>query len=375
MLSLLSLTLTTSANSMIIPKTFFSVTLPFESSSETLSDKDKSSQPPAMRINQEAQKGMRLLLLRLTGQARLIESKLGQEYVAHAKDWLASYHFRARQEDGVTVGQNIELNFDAERLKASFTKNHIKLWAQSQRPSTLVMGSFIQQGRLEKLNTETLNYRVDVDFRDYPLKLGLPILIPEENENWVFPIDPANDYNKIQESLLSANQSHLLSFKLLAQAAGQYELTWYLFNASGQTIKQAVFKGENRQALMQKMFETVMQQYVKLVAVKNIRKNHVFVNISGLKYGDQVNQLEQDLKAQQPLIRSTFLVEVSAGSAQFDVEYQGELTTLLNWLQNWNKVQFLHISSDKQTVETKAIGNRFDPQIQYNSKADNQPET
>ena len=375
MFSLLSVSLAVSANSMTIPQAFFKVTLPYDSSSEALPTKGKVNTPSVVRMNLEAQEGMRILLLRLTGQTRLIESKLGQEYIAKADKWLASYHFRPRQEDGVTVGQNIEFNFDAERLKASFAQNNIKLWAQSQRPSTLVMGAFIQQGRLEKLNTEILNYRVDVDFRDYPVKLGLPVLIPEENKNWVFPVDPANGYNKIQEILLSANQSYLLSFKLLAQSKGQFELTWYLFNTSGQTIKQAVFQGENRQALMQKMFETVMQQYVKLVAVKNIRKNHVFVNINGLKYGDQVNQLEQDLKEQQPLIRSAVLVEVSPGSAQFDIEYQGELTTFLDWLQNWNKIQFLTLSADKQTVDAKAVDNRFVPQIQHNSEANNQSES
>ncbi|WP_321323958.1 DUF2066 domain-containing protein [Thiomicrorhabdus sp.] len=367
-LGLLAMSLNSWANSAVMsavmPQAFFSITLPYDEELDGVkTPSDKNSNANSL-LSQKAQQGMRTLLLRLTGQQRLLNSKIGQNYIQKADSWLASYNFKARQEDGVTVGQNVELNFDETRLKKSFEENHIKLWSAFERPKTLVMGSFVQQGRLVKLNTEILNYRVDVDFRDYPKTLGLPVYIPDENTGWIYPVDPEHGYARIQEALLSHSQQNLLSFKLLAKGKGQYELVWYLFSLSGKTLLKDSYYGQDRQALMQQMFESVIQQYVKLAAVKNIRKNHILINVNQLKYADEVNQLEQDLKSQQPMIRSADLISLSAAGAQFDIEYQGDLQSVLDWLKSWNKIQFVSLSADKQELDVNAIEQSFKPQFQ-----------
>lgn len=367
-LGLLAMSLNSWANSAVMsavmPQAFFSITLPYDEELDGVkTPSDKNTNANSL-LSQKAQQGMRTLLLRLTGQQRLLNSKIGQNYIQKADSWLASYNFKARQEDGVTVGQNVELNFDETRLKKSFEENHIKLWSAFERPKTLVMGSFVQQGRLVKLNTEILNYRVDVDFRDYPKTLGLPVYIPDENTGWIYPVDPEHGYARIQEALLSHSQQNLLSFKLLAKGKGQYELVWYLFSLSGKTLLKDSYYGQDRQALMQQMFESVIQQYVKLAAVKNIRKNHILINVNQLKYADEVNQLEQDLKSQQPMIRSADLISLSAAGAQFDIEYQGDLQSVLDWLKSWNKIQFVSLSADKQELDVNAIEQSFKPQFQ-----------
>jgi len=355
------------ANTSVMPQTFFSVTLPYD---EEL-DGVKNATQNAL-LSQKAQQGMRTLLMRLTGQKRLVDSKVGQDFIQHADSWLASYNFKARQEDGVTVGQNVELNFDEAGLKKTFTERHIKLWSAFERPKTLVMGSFVQQGQLVKLNTEILDYRVDVDYRDYPKTLGLPVSVPDDNSNWIYPVDPEHGYARIQEVLLTSSQQNLLSFKLLAKGKGEYDLSWYLFNVSGKTLASGDDVGTDRQLLMQQMFDSVMQQYVKLAAVKNIRKNYILINVNNLSYADQVNQLEQDLKSQQPMIRTAKLVSLSAGKAKFDIEYQGDVQSVLDWLKNWNKVQFIDLSEGTQEIELNAIAENFKPQFQIKTEPVNQ---
>jgi len=366
-LSLLFLSFNSWASSAVVsavmPQAFFSITLPYDDEVKGVKTSDNKGLNANKLLIQKAQKGMRTLLLRLTGQQRLVDSKTGQSYIQQADSWLASYNFKARQEDGVTVGQNIELNFDEARLKKSFAERYIKLWPVFQRPKTLVMGSFVQQGRLVKLNTEILNYRVDVDFRNYPKTLGLPVYIPDENTGWVYPVDPEHGYTRIQEALLSHSQQNLLSFKLLAKGKGEYELVWYLFSLSGKTLLTDSNVGKNRQALMQQMFESVMQQYVKLAAIKNVRKNHILIKVKQLKYADEVNQLEQDLNSQQPMIRRADLISLSADGAQLDIEYRGDLQSVLDWFKRWNKIQFVRLSADKQELDVNAIEQNFKPQF------------
>ncbi len=320
------------ASSELIPNEYFTVSMPFEL---------EPNQTTETKISEQAETAMELLLMRLTGQARLVNSTLGQRYISQAKGWLANYNIKPRYEDGVVVGKNIQFNFDSARLKKAFAKQNIKMWPQGLRPKTLVMGVFIQQGRLQKLTSEILDYRIDVDFRSHPESLALPYTLPDNTNNWVFPVDPSQNRSVIQEQLLASGQQNLLSFKLTAKGSGQYELAWYLFNLSGVTLQQNSVAGGDRQTLFKQMFSEVMQTYVKLGAVKRVLKNHVLLNVNQIASGDLVNRLEEEIRAQQPLVRDVNLVLLKAGSVQFDIEYQGELLGLIGWLRNWPMVTYI----------------------------------
>ena len=361
-----------SADSAVMPESFFTVTLPYDAALQPV--QKGNSVVNNDLLSAQTQNGMQILLMRLTGRTQLVKSKIGQDYISNAKNWLASYYIKPRMEDGVAVGKNIELHFDINRLKKAFSEQHIKLWAVTQRPKTLVMGTFVQQGRLEKLNQEILDYRVDVDYRDIPKQLGLPIAIPEERAQWVFPVEPNSSDSKVQEILVSSNKPNLLSFKLVAVANGKYELSWYLFALNGATLAHNQSVGLDRQVLMHNMFENVMQHYVKLSAVQNIRKNHLYLNIHQVAFGDQINQLEEELKQQQPMIRKVNLVSLQAGKVQFDIEYQGEYQTVLNWFKQWSKVQFVNALSNQQEIDVNVRYQFFKPQLKYKAQPVNQPE-
>ena len=361
-----------SADSAVMPESFFTVTLPYDAALQPAQNENRVMKNDL--LSTQAQKGMQILLMRLTGRTQLVTSKIGQDYIKNAKNWLASYYIKPRMEDGVAVGKNIELHFDTNRLKKAFSEQHIKLWAVTQRPKTLVMGTFVQQGRLDKLNQEILDYRVDVDYRDIPKQLGLPIAIPEERAQWVFPVEPNPSDSKVQEILVSANQPNLLSFKLVAVLNGKYELSWYLFALNGSTLAQNQSVGLDRQELMQTMFENVMRQYVKLSAVKNIRQNHLYLNIHQVAFGDQINQLEEELKQQQPMIRKVNLVSLQAGKVQFDIEYQGDYQNVLNWLKQWSQVQFVNALSNKQEIDVNVRYQLFEPQLKFKAQPVIQPE-
>lgn len=332
------------ANSSVIPAEFFTVTLPYGDSV------DAAAKVP---LDSYAQKAMPVLLMRLTGRSELLESKLGQSYINRAKKWLASYYIKPRLEDGVVVGQNIALRFDANRLKQAFQQQHIKLLSAAQRPPTLVMGAFIQQGRLQKLTEETLRYRIDVDFRDYPQALKLPIKVPDSANHWIYPVDASNNLSKVQEAMIRESQQNLLSFKLQS-TNGQYQLGWRLFALNGDTLSSGSSKGKQRNALYQTMFNDAMQQFAKITAVQTLQKNHIWLQVNQIGFGEQLKMLEKDLLAQQPLITHVMLKQVSAGQLNFDIEYQGEFQSLINWLQTWNKVEIINSDPAAQKIEVNA---------------------
>lgn len=376
-ISLLFVQSAQSGDSALMPEAFFTVTLTYDnagmSSNASVKKTGKVTDSQNL-LAEQARKAMQILLLRLNGREQLITSSIGQDYIQNAQNWLSSYNIRPRIEDGVNVGQNIELHFDPARLKKAFKVQHIKLWAANQRPKTLVMGTLVQQGRLVKLDQEILDYRVDVDYRNYPRQLKLPITVAENPSKWVFPVESAPSDNRVQELLIASNHKNLLSFKLLALENNQYELTWFLFADNGSTIAHNMVKGENRQVLIRTMFKAVMQQYVKLSAVENVRKNHVYLNVHGITYGHQVNQLEATLKKQQPMIRNAQLISLQADNVQFDIEYQGDYQAVLNWIKNWSKVRFGQALSNQKIdviVRPEHFQSQYNTQTQSNKSAEN----
>lgn len=320
------------ASPNLIPAEFFNISVPFEANTKTTTEQ---------RVKQVSQQAMELLLLRLTGQKRLTESPLGQRYISNANSWLANYNIKPRYEDGVIVGKNLQLQFDANRIKKSLTEQNVKLWASALRPKTMVMGVFVQQGRLQKLTDEKLNYRIDVDYRVHPTNLRLPFAVAETEKNWVFPVDPVNSRSTIQEVLLAAEQQNLLSFKMTSKANQSYELSWYLFNLAGSTLKQGLATGQDRQKLLKNMFVEMMQVYAKQTSAATVAKNQLLVNINQVSSGDLVNLLEAEIAAQQPLVRSARVVMLEAGRVQIQVEYQGDVQNMVNWLKNWRRVIFI----------------------------------
>ena len=339
------------SNSTPIPPEFYLVTLPF----------DEADQSDQARLNEKAQQAMQILLMRLTGRNQLLESPLGQRYITESKKWLANYHIKPRLEDGVAIGKNIEFNFDAARLKKAFAEQHVKLWPSALRPKTLIMGSFVQQGRLQKLTQETLNYRIDVDFRSQPERLGLPIWIPDQADNWVFPVEPEGSRSAIQEPLITHDLDYLLSFKLSAKGHRQFHLDWMLFALSGRSVDQGSMQGEDRQKLFERLFYQVAERYLKQSVVKTIRKNHLSLSINQLNSGDLLTELEAKLAAQQPMIKRVDLVSLQAGMAQFDIEYQGEWQTVLNWLQSWPRVVFVGETGEEARSITVNVDHNYTP--------------
>ncbi len=317
----------------------FTVVMPY---GEELANNSKPANANAKtnQIDSKVQQAMQKLLFRLTGRPQLLESKLGQNYINNAKNWLANYHLKPRYEDGVAVGKNIHFKFDAHRIKSAFAKQRVQIWPLHMRPRTLIMGVFVQQGSLQKLTDETLNYRVDVDYRAHPESLRIPYMVAESRDNWVFPVDPDQNRSTIQEALLAADQQNLLSFKLISQPQGRFKLDWYLFNITSKVMNKSSVQGTDRQALFANMFEQVVHTFVKHSATQIIVKNQVRLNVTGLETGNLVDRMETELKAQQPMLSEVMLTGISRDRATFTLEHQGDLDVLKNWLQSWSMVNY-----------------------------------
>lgn len=285
-------------------------------------------------LDSKIQKGMRDLLVRLTGDNKILASAEGKRFIKRAKSWLSTYHFDSRKEDGVAIGQNLVLDFDRQRLLKAFQSAQIQIWPQSERPATMLMGSYLEAGTLMKLNAETLSYRPDIDYRDYPTLLALPFRIADDMESWVYPVGseqvPLQMRQRIQEMLIQSGQDYLLSFQAEQNPGQMVKLYWRLFDKAGNSLGSAKIEGKKLQPLLHSMFNRMIGAYSYSYRQSAGVLNVANVMIDQLTSAQQLIEIEAFLKSQKPTIHQVFLQEIEGAKANFEVIYQGQYSDFLN---------------------------------------------
>jgi len=302
-----------------------------ESFDPEVSESGEVTQKPD--LEKKIRKGMRDLLVRLTGDKAILETDEGKNFIKSAKSWLRSYYFDARKEEGVTIGQNLVLDFDRQRLLKKFQSAQIQIWPQSERPATMLMGSFLQAGTLMKLNAETLSYRPDIDYRYYPTLLALPYSIAEDVNSWIYPVGreqvPPQVSQRIQEMLIQADQDYLLSFQAEQKTGQVVKLYWKLFDKAGNALGAAMIEGKQFQPLIQTMFNRMMGAYSYSYRQNADILNVANVMVDQLTSAQQLIEIEAFLKSQKPTVHQVFLQEIEKTKASFEVIYQGRYADFL----------------------------------------------
>ncbi|MBN2864744.1 MAG: DUF2066 domain-containing protein [Thiotrichales bacterium] len=302
-----------------------------ESFDPTVSDVDQSIQKPD--LDKKIQQGMRDLLVRLTGDSSIVSKEEVQPFVSRPKSWLRTYQFEPRKEDGVTIGQNLVLDFDAQRLLKAFQSAQIQIWPSSERPATMLMGSYLAAGNLINLTPENLGYRPDIDFRSYPKLLALPYVIAEKTEKWVYPVTggaiPAAMSAEINRMLTDTNQDYLLSFQIEQNIGQPMRLLWRLFGKNGSALGSAQISGSQLQPLMQTMFSRMIAAYSYTYRQNADVLNAALVSFDDLMSAEQLIAIESYLKAQKPKVHQVFLQEIVEDKALFEVVYQGNYNDFL----------------------------------------------
>ncbi len=355
------------AEKRTLGSSFFTVVFPYETFAGTPSDgllTEKVNVPQSVNpirsqkaqqvLDQAITKGMQTLLVRMTGQKSFLSSAVAKDYLKNPKAWLVAYDIKPRTEDGVQIGQNIVLQYSASRLTAAFKQHRVAIWPLVQRPKLLVMGSLLQNGELLKLTEDSMRYRVDIEFRDYPQQMALPITLPESTQNWVLPVVPERSSSLIRDVLQKADQDYLLSFKLTKQEVSTYALSWTVFAPSGVVVTKGQSRGQNQSLLMEAMFDQVMRRYALLAKQANSGYTQkITLNIYDLVNADQVQEIEVQLKANQAMFNSVELLSIQSGLVQYEIDYQGSFQNVVTWLRAWQITDFVGESKNLHQVDVK----------------------
>lgn len=334
---------------------FFTVVFPYDDLLDQNGSADATFNKNRARaaLNQAITKGLKIVLVRVTGKSAFLTSEQGLPFFNNSRAWLRTYDITPRMEEGVQVGQNIVLRFSEQKIKAALIKSEVAVWPLKGRLTTLVMGSLVQKGALLKLTQENMRYRMDIEFRDFAKQVALPITLPESTDGWIFPVDPKMNVGQIQETLARTDHDYLLSFKLVQKGDSNYSMSWFVYSDSGEVIAENQMDGEDRLALIQEMLGQVMSSYVDIDSLQALNVNEIVLNVHNVFDANQILVFERLFKLETPMIHSADLLSVQAGIATFKVVFQGDYRKLAKWLRAWEQADFMEVTQDQQQIDMK----------------------
>lgn len=335
-----------------------------ESFDPTLSEAGKAVQNP--NLDQKIQLGMRHLLVRLTGDSTILSRSEAQPFIKQPKSWLSTYRFESRKEDGVGIGQNVVLSFDSRRLLRAFQNAQIQVWPSSERPTTMLMGSYLSSGSLMNLNSENLSYRPDIDIKSYPRVLALPYKIADKSESWVLPSSKESEVvsEGVKAMLSAQQQNYLLSFQIEQNQGQKVNLLWDLFNNEGRVISRDQIEGDRVEGLIQTMFNRTIATYSYNYRQNAEVLNTTTVSFSSLMSAEQVIGIETFLKSKKPLVHQVFLQKLADDKVSFSVVYQGGYKDFLKLVTTVENSVLIDESALDGKINLRLLGLGIIPQTQ-----------
>ena len=292
---------------------------------------------------------MRVELVRLTGSRQIFNQLESQYFLDNPKIFLKTYGYIPRTVEGVVVGQNIYFEFDSQRFYELFQKKNLQIWPLAKRPKLLVMMSENLAGSMTYFTAPILDERFDVDFRKATERLALPVRVPETEQDWMLP-DSELKNAMLLEVLQQQQENYLLSIQLQQPKLNETTLVWTLYNSQLEILEEKTQPLESNdkvsQALsdmMTGLFENFSEPYLASANVLG----QFNLEVSGLNQFEALKQVEDFLQSQKPQFRQVKLVSVSKGVAQFDIEYQGEYSAVIDKIQ---ALQSLHLIENNAVI-------------------------
>ncbi|BBP43391.1 DUF2066 domain-containing protein [Thiosulfativibrio zosterae] len=320
---------------------------------ETASVTEKADQTSLFRVELEPNaqqsfasllnEAMRVELVRLTGSRQVFNQPESQYFLDNPKLLLKTYGYIPRTVEGVVVGQNIYFEFDNQRFYELFQKKNLQIWPLAKRPKLLVMMSENLAGSMTYFTSPILDERFDVDFRKVTERLALPVRVPVSEQDWMLP-DSELKNAMLLEVLQQQQENYLLSIQLQQPKLNKTTLVWTLYNSQLEILEEKTQPLENNDKVGQALsdmitglFENFSEPYLASANVLG----QFNLEVSGLNQFEALKQVEDFLQSQKPQFRQVKLLSLSKGVAEFDIEYQGEYTAVIDKVQALKTLQLL----------------------------------
>jgi hypothetical protein len=300
----------------------------------------------ANELNSYLSLSMSDLLVRLVGDANFSQSPEAKKYIEAARQWVQRFQLMNKEVDGVVIGRSLLVEFDRQRLLSEFQKDAIHIWPQNYRPKTWLVGQWEQRGLLENISQQNLEYRVDLDYRTYGRLLGLPLMVPANQEVFdkISLFELINSDTSLSEDLLNqlVPQSHFVLFYKADLIGDVVSWAWALYSTeTGALVQRGEEVGESFLDLVNTTLDNLLDFYSAPYRQAIGSLGLIELDIENVTEHAVFNQIESALAGFKPTINEVRLTEVEGDRVQFEIIYNGQLSNLLDNLDRLEHVKWV----------------------------------
>ena len=290
------------------------------------------------RLDQYFTSALETLLVRLSGNPDVTVHPHARRLVAQPRAWVRNYQLVNRQVDGVVVGQDVRVDFNAPGIINQMQQAAIPIWPQADRPQILVVGNWVQRGLRADFSTEGFSFRPDLDFRFYPNLVGLPNhYLPNAAHYRALDLDPMPSSISIEQlaELQVGNNdiTHLLTMS--AQVVGdvvQLRAQFYdLVNK--QLLWEQTVLGEDFSSLVVEQFERVLREESLRYYASVDTESELWLEIDMLPDAQALTRLEQQLRDNRLIFEEVRLIQIEGRAASFALRYRGNVAAALRSIE------------------------------------------
>ena len=293
------------------------------------------------------------LLVRLSGSPDITAHPDARRLIAQPRAWVRNYQLVNRQVEGVVVGQDVRVDFNASGLINQMQQAAIPIWPQADRPKILVVGAWVQRGLRADFSTEGFSFRPDLDFRFYPNLVGLPnYYLANASRYKELGLDPVpNSISTEQLADLQVNNNestHLLT--LSAQVVGdvvQLQAKFYDLKNT-QLVWEQTLLGEDFNSLVVEQFERVLREESSRYYASVDTESELWLEIDMLPDAQALTRLEQQLRDNRLIFEEVRLIQVEGRAASFALRYRGHVAAALRSIETALPLEFI--------VDDRALG-------------------
>ncbi|MCC5808939.1 MAG: DUF2066 domain-containing protein [Ectothiorhodospiraceae bacterium] len=274
---------------------------------------------------QGAAEGMEKVLLRLTGDASVVEqSRVRERLLSRAERFVQQFGYADRDDD--EEGLWLQLRYDGPAVERTLTELEVPFWARADRPRTLAWFAVDQAGSRELVGggvRPDLQEQLQVEGRRLGLQLLFPLQDLEDQRN----LSPSDVWGGFRAPIMDASDRYgtesVLVVRMASRGPGQWTARWIWFyegdarewSASGDSVAEALEAGMAEGARLQ------ARQLARAPSATDQRAVSLYVeDLTGVRDYGYLVQLLGDTRG----VRSVDVVRVSGDAVELRVMLDGD---------------------------------------------------
>lgn len=299
-------------------------------------------------------KAVEIELQRLTGEAHIEPALLGY-FSKRPQRWIQRYSFSPYRQEGVVIGQWLQLVFDKAQMLKAMEARGLTYWPAQVRPRLLIIGYWGLQGTQTPLTPALMAEQPDLDLVYAAYLLGLQVKLPTVNDPVAQrPILTEENIAELCQRYGVDGVLRLYFEEQFIQGDRRVQLHWESVLPERNERLAGTLQGATPKVVFTRLLRARMADW-RADFQQRVGQESEATLVLKTTVPEALVQLEATLKHAAPLVRRVHLVEARRGEGRYAIRWRGGWPALQTLLAQISSIRILDANDTTATVVLEAV--------------------